>query len=234
RVSPQVEVEVESMDKAGNFIGWLHVEGLNLSVALVEQALSRVHFTAERSPYCKALLAAEEAAKMRREKVWSHYEEPAVEEVVAVLEEKERTANYKPVFVTEITDDLHFYVQDVETGMGTGTSPPHNHPWVPSQLDHWGSHPKAPSTLVCHPNLIIGESIPGPQHPWVPSQPHNGVPSTHGCRPNPVPVPSPQKETLPATRLAALPPAFSTRVLPAQATEYKFAFIQVPQDVSMG
>lgn len=52
--------------------------------------------------------------------VWSHYEEAPVEEVVPVLEEKERTANYKPVFVTEITDDLHFYVQDVETGTGTG------------------------------------------------------------------------------------------------------------------
>lgn len=50
--------------------------------------------------------------------VWSHYEETPVEEVVPVLEEKERTANYKPVFVTEITDDLHFYVQDVETGTG--------------------------------------------------------------------------------------------------------------------
>ncbi|RMB90158.1 hypothetical protein DUI87_33427 [Hirundo rustica rustica] len=104
------------MDKAGNFIGWLHIEGVNLSVALVEQALSRVHFTAERSPYCKALLAAQDAAKQRKEKVWSHYEETPVEEVVPVLEEKERTANYKPVFVTEITDDLHFYVQDVETG----------------------------------------------------------------------------------------------------------------------
>ncbi|NXH06256.1 SND1 protein, partial [Loxia leucoptera] len=112
----EVEVEVESMDKAGNFIGWLHIEGVNLSVALVEQALSRVHFTAERSPYCKALLAAQDAAKQRKEKVWSHYEETPVEEVVPVLEEKERTANYKPVFVTEITDDLHFYVQDVETG----------------------------------------------------------------------------------------------------------------------
>lgn len=47
-----------------------------------------------------------------------------------VLEEKERSASYKPVFVTEITDDLHFYVQDVETGEcapppspGTGPRP---------------------------------------------------------------------------------------------------------------
>lgn len=48
--------------------------------------------------------------------VWAHYEEQPVEEALPVLEEKERSASYKPVFVTEITDDLHFYVQDVETG----------------------------------------------------------------------------------------------------------------------
>lgn len=66
---PQVEVEVESMDKAGNFIGWLHIDGANLSVLLVEHALSKVHFTAERSSYYKSLLSAEEAAKQKKEKV---------------------------------------------------------------------------------------------------------------------------------------------------------------------
>lgn len=44
--------------------------------------------------------------------------------------------------------------------------------------------------------------------------------------------PSPQREVVSSTRLAAIPPAFSIRTLPAQATEYTFAFIQVPQDVS--
>ncbi|MEQ2240135.1 nuclease domain-containing protein, partial [Ilyodon furcidens] len=38
------------------------------------------------------------------------------------------------------------------------------------------------------------------------------------------------REVVSSTRLAAMPPAFSTRTLPAQATEYTFAFIQVPQD----
>lgn len=57
------------MDKAGNFIGWLHMDGANLSVLLVEHALSKVHFTAERSAYYKPLLSAEEAAKQRKEKV---------------------------------------------------------------------------------------------------------------------------------------------------------------------
>lgn len=57
------------MDKAGNFIGWLHIDGANLSVLLVEHALSKVHFTAERSAYYKSLLSAEEAAKQKKEKV---------------------------------------------------------------------------------------------------------------------------------------------------------------------
>lgn len=39
-----------------------------------------------------------------------------MEEVVHVSEEKERVTNYRPVYVTEIADTLHFYAQDVETG----------------------------------------------------------------------------------------------------------------------
>ena len=65
----QVEVEVESMDKAGNFIGWLHIDGVNLSIALVENALSKVHFTAERSAYYKTLVSAEDECRLRKEKV---------------------------------------------------------------------------------------------------------------------------------------------------------------------
>lgn len=57
------------MDKAGNFIGWLHIDGVNLSVALVENALSKVHFTAERSAYYKTLVTAEEGCRQRKEKV---------------------------------------------------------------------------------------------------------------------------------------------------------------------
>ena len=32
----KVEVDVEAMDKAGNFIGWLFVDNTNLSISLVE------------------------------------------------------------------------------------------------------------------------------------------------------------------------------------------------------
>ncbi|CAI5786753.1 nuclease domain-containing 1 [Podarcis lilfordi] len=214
----EVEVEVESMDKAGNFIGWLHIDGVNLSVALVEQALSKVHFTAERSNYYKPLVAAEEAAKQKKEKVWSHYEEAPVEDVVLVPEEKERTANYKPVFVTEITDDLHFYVQDVETGtqleklMETMRSeiaahPPVEGSYTPRRGDY------------CIAKFVDGE--------WYRARVEKVESS---AKVHVFYIDYGNKETLPSTRLATLPAAFSTRILPAQAAEYKFAFIQVPQD----
>ncbi|XP_076980552.1 staphylococcal nuclease domain-containing protein 1 isoform X1 [Tamandua tetradactyla] len=214
----EVEVEVESMDKAGNFIGWLHIDGANLSVLLVEHALSKVHFTAERSSYYKSLLSAEEAAKQRKEKVWARYEEQPVEEVLPVLEEKERSASYKPVFVTEITDDLHFYVQDVETGTQLEKL-------MENMRNDIASHPPVEGSYTprrgefCIAKFVDGE--------WYRARVEK--------------VESPAKvhvfyidygnrEILPATRLGTLPPAFSTRVLPAQATEYAFAFIQVPQD----
>lgn len=65
----QVEVEVETMDKGGNFIGYMYVEGTNVSVALVDQGLAKVHFTAERSNHYKALSAAEERAKEKKTQV---------------------------------------------------------------------------------------------------------------------------------------------------------------------
>ena len=43
------------MDKAGNLIGWLWVDGRNFSVSLVEEALASVHFSAERSVHHRAL-----------------------------------------------------------------------------------------------------------------------------------------------------------------------------------
>nr|AAH63211.1 staphylococcal nuclease domain containing 1 [Xenopus tropicalis] len=214
----EVEVEVEAMDKAGNFIGWLHVDGVNISVALVEHALSKVHFTAERSNYYKTLLAAEEGPKQRKEKVWSKFEEQPVEEVVTVVEEKERNANYKPVLVTEITDELHFYIQDVETGTQLeklmesmrseiASNPPLEGSFSPRRGDY------------CIAKYMDGE--------WYRARVEKveSVAKVHVFY-----IDYGNREVLPSTRLGPLPQSFSTRTLPAQAIEYCFAFIQVPAD----
>ncbi|AWO98109.1 4SNc-Tudor domain protein isoform 2 [Scophthalmus maximus] len=214
----EVEVEVESMDKAGNFIGWLHIEGVNLSVALVESALSKVHFTAERSAYYKTLVSAEEGCRQRKEKVWANYEEKPVEEVVHLSEEKERVANYRAVYVTEITDQLHFYSQDVETGGQLESLMETMRAEIAAQPPVEGSY-AARRGDYCIAKFADGE--------WYRARVEK--------------VESPAKvhvfyidygnrEVVSSTRLAAIPPAFSTRTLPAQATEYAFAYIQVPQD----
>lgn len=54
------------MDKGGNFIGWLFVDNTNLSLALVQEGLSKVHFTAERSNWYKQMCTAEENAKKQK------------------------------------------------------------------------------------------------------------------------------------------------------------------------
>uniref|UniRef100_A0AAQ4NTM5 Staphylococcal nuclease domain-containing protein n=1 Tax=Gasterosteus aculeatus aculeatus TaxID=481459 RepID=A0AAQ4NTM5_GASAC len=219
----EVEVEVESMDKAGNFIGWLHIEGVNLSVALVESALSKVHFTAERSPSIFCLLRSRWPCDLTnggggRSGIWANYEEKPVEEVVHVKEAKERVANYKPVYVTEICDTLHFYTQDVETGaqlenlMETmraeiAAQPPVEGAYAPRRGD------------ICIATFADGE--------WYRARVEK-VESP--ARVHVFYIDYGNREVVPSTRLAAMPPAFGIRTLPAQATEHAFAYIQVPQD----
>uniref|UniRef100_A0A4W6CKA6 Staphylococcal nuclease domain-containing protein n=1 Tax=Lates calcarifer TaxID=8187 RepID=A0A4W6CKA6_LATCA len=168
----EVEVEVESMDKAGNFIGWLHIEGVNLSVALVENALSKVHFTAERH--------ADRGKK-------------------------------RPVYVTEITDNLHFYTQDVETGGQLESLMETMRAEIAAQPPVEGSY-SARRGDYCIAKVSRVEKVESPAKVHV-------FYIDYGNR-----------EVVSSTRLAAIPPAFSIRTLPAQATEYTFAFIQVPQD----
>lgn len=57
------------MDKAGNFIGWLWIDNINLSEALVKEGFAEVHSTAARSPYCRQLQTAEEAAQKKKLRV---------------------------------------------------------------------------------------------------------------------------------------------------------------------
>lgn len=74
----EVQIEVESMDKGGNFIGWLFYEGKNLSVELVANGLSKVHGTAESSAYYSKLQGAEQDARQTKVNIWESYkpEEP--------------------------------------------------------------------------------------------------------------------------------------------------------------
>eukprot|EP00794_Sanderia_malayensis_P012792 gene12792-14103_t len=108
----EVEVQVESIDRAGNFIGWMFVDGANLSADLIENGLSKVHFTAERSSYFKDLSIKEQRAKDASLNMWKGYVEEKTETVV---EETERKTNFTKVVVTEVVDGVNFWAQNVDT-----------------------------------------------------------------------------------------------------------------------
>lgn len=119
-IQRDVSVHIETTDKAGtSVIGWLWIDNLNLSVALVEEGLASVHFSAEKSEYYRALKTAEDTAKGQRKKIWFNYVEENVEEKKEDEKEDhvvERKVNYEEIVVTEITADLHFYAQHTDKG----------------------------------------------------------------------------------------------------------------------
>lgn len=122
-----VSVHIDTTDKAGSaVIGWLWTDNnVNLSVALVEEGLAEVHFSAEKSEYYRQLKNAEDRAKASKKNIWANYVEQVPEEkpIATDAEEKdehkgpvERKVNFENVIVTEVTPELTFYAQSVENG----------------------------------------------------------------------------------------------------------------------
>lgn len=116
-----VQLEVDSMDKGGNFIGWLYVDGKNMAVELVAAGLASLHFSAENSKHFTAIQRAEEQAKAAKKGLWKNFVEktkPAATEGTDGGEAvpTERRVNYKSVVVTEVADDCRFYAQSIEKG----------------------------------------------------------------------------------------------------------------------
>lgn len=117
-----VSVHIDTTDKgATSVIGWLWTDSnVNLSVALVEEGLATVHFSAEKTEYYRSLKSAEDSAKAAKKKIWANYVEQ-VENEEAKEEDKEdkvteRVVKQEKVIVTEVTPELHFYAQHTDKG----------------------------------------------------------------------------------------------------------------------
>ncbi|CAF1408479.1 unnamed protein product [Rotaria magnacalcarata] len=126
-----VFVEIESMDRGGNFIGRLTtVDGNSASFMLVQAGLAKVHESAYGAPNYKQLIDAEEKCRKERIGVWTNYEEPTAKD-----EEENETENvpeeepvlgagvvnfndsrFRRVVVTYVTPELKVYVQYAEQG----------------------------------------------------------------------------------------------------------------------
>ncbi|CAI5976211.1 unnamed protein product [Closterium sp. NIES-64] len=118
----EVEIEVETVDKTGTFIGSLWAERTNAGALLLQAGLAKLHpsFTPDRTAEGHLLISAETQAKNARLKVWEGYVEGQDAANAAASEASLLQAGGKQelvhVQVTEVLGGGLFYA--VESGSG--------------------------------------------------------------------------------------------------------------------
>uniref|UniRef100_A0A0K0EWU5 Staphylococcal nuclease domain-containing protein n=1 Tax=Strongyloides venezuelensis TaxID=75913 RepID=A0A0K0EWU5_STRVS len=118
-----VEVEIESVDKTGGFIGQIYLvsKGGNLNVAksLVENGLAYVHGTIDKTRFAGEFYAAEESAKKKKLNLWENYvdETKVVEEVSKEDDNSERKQIFKRIVVSNVDrQTFKIYIQFYDHG----------------------------------------------------------------------------------------------------------------------
>uniref|UniRef100_A0A1J3DI37 Ribonuclease n=1 Tax=Noccaea caerulescens TaxID=107243 RepID=A0A1J3DI37_NOCCA len=109
-----VEIEVETVDRTGTFLGSMWESKTNAATYLLEAGLAKMQtgFGADRIPEAHLLELAERSAKNQKLKIWENYVEG--EEVVnggSTVETKQKET--LKVVVTEVLGGGKFYVQTV-------------------------------------------------------------------------------------------------------------------------
>ncbi|KAJ5280379.1 hypothetical protein N7478_005751 [Penicillium angulare] len=101
-----VEIDVETIDKVGGFIGTLYVNKENFTKILLEEGFATVHaYSAEKSGHANEYFAAEERAKEGRKGLW-HDWDPSKEAAEAEeLEAANNASNESDVAVTQRQKD---------------------------------------------------------------------------------------------------------------------------------
>ncbi|XP_063402953.1 staphylococcal nuclease domain-containing protein 1-like [Mytilus trossulus] len=212
----EVEVTVEAMDKGGNFIGWLFVDNVNLSLALVEEGLAKVHFTAERSNFYKQMLNAEENAKKKKLNLWKDYvEDTSVHEEI-VDDKTEREVNYKNVVVTEVNEDLSFFAQYVDNG-------PQLEKLMEQLRTEMESNPPLPGAYSPKKGDLCAAKF-SQDGQWYRAK----VEKNEKGKFTVLFIDYGNREKTASTELATLPASYQT--LPAQATEFTLACSALPPD----
>jgi staphylococcal nuclease domain-containing protein 1 len=111
-----VEIDVETIDKVGGFIGTLYVNKENFTKVLLEEGFATVHaYSAEQSGHANEYFAAEERAKEARKGLWHDWDPSKEAEAEAEAEEAadgtgneseaaagQRRKDYRDVTVTHV------------------------------------------------------------------------------------------------------------------------------------
>lgn len=123
-----VEIDVETVDKVGGFIGTLYVNKENFTRSLLEEGLASVHaYSAEQSGHAAEYFAAEKKAKEARKGLWRDWdpskdaeeqeEEPAQDNEVE-SEAPQRRKDYRDVMLTHV-DPSNGHIKLQQVGAGT-------------------------------------------------------------------------------------------------------------------
>ncbi|XP_020233490.1 ribonuclease TUDOR 1 isoform X2 [Cajanus cajan] len=109
-----VEIEVETVDRTGTFLGSLWESRTNMAVTLLESGLAKLQtsFGTDRIPDFHLLEQAEQSAKKQKLKIWENYVEGEEVSNGAPVENKQQEV--LKVTVTEVLGGGKFYVQPVE------------------------------------------------------------------------------------------------------------------------
>lgn len=232
-----VYVEVESMDRGGNFIGRLATaDGHSAALMLVQAGLAKVHESAYGTPLYKQLLEAEDKCRKENVGVWTDYVEQSskegeetddVENTGDVAPEEPITSTvpalnfndsrFRRAAVTFVTPELKVYVQFAEQGPKVEKLQSDLHELFSQSKPVGGHNPKKGELLAAR---FTGDNQ------WYRAR----VEKIEGN--NRISVyflDYGNREVITdLSRLTALPMGFSQ--LPGQAHEYELAYVRPPPD----
>ncbi|CAI5440772.1 unnamed protein product [Caenorhabditis angaria] len=220
----EVQLEVESLDKSGNFVGYVFVsvdghKPTNLSELLLEQGLATLHFTAERSGHYTALQSAENRAKKAKKNIWANYTEAEVRDEVEVQKSDttERKTNYRRVAVTDVSRSaLRFSAQNIEDGAKLEK--------MTAELRQvLAENPPLTGAYTAKRGELVAAKFSA-DNQWYRAK----VESIRAGQAELLFIDYGNRETVQATTLAQLPAGFSA--LPAGAREYQLALAQLPTE----
>ncbi|KAG0376239.1 hypothetical protein BGX24_008049 [Mortierella sp. AD032] len=216
----EVEIEVESLDKTGGFIGsmWLNKTD-NVAALLLEDGLASIHsYSADQSKHSGVLYSAERSAKQDRKNIWANEDPNAVEEEVEVDTSKPIKKEYLDVVVSEIVSGGHFYVQVINQNIQN----------LEKMMSDLGIHHKNASTAPESWKPRNGEVVSAKfteDNQWYRAKVIRNVPESKSVEV--IYVDYGNSETLPLTRVVPLPSQFSS--LPQQAQEAVLSYVKVPE-----
>lgn len=218
-----VQVEIETMDKVGGFVGYLFVDKVNVSLELVRNGLSKVHFSGLNGKYANELEKAQTAAQTARLNIWKNWEPPKEEEFVPETpsEPTARNVNYEKIVITEVTQTLCFYGQLLANQEALET--------LTTQMrEHFANNTPTAGSYKPKRNDICAAIFPE-DGLWYRGKVEKTT--RDGSEMSTITfIDYGNRAQVHVTKLAALPAQFSTAKLGAQANEYQLALVKPPTD----